>query len=225
MSGHQKHLSSFLDAQGRLIRFPAKQKMQAEALAYLSEKLEPGRVYTESEVNDLLNEWHTFRDPATLRRGLYNAYLLNRSDDGRQYSVPPKTPELLPSSEQDNEALCQLLRRYNRQFNSDQEDFSFHIEQDGRLAAGITACRVMDTMEIEALCVDEAFRGRGYGTQLMQRIEQIAREKGLRQLSVWTYSFQAPGFYEKLGFECLFSLDPCFGEYQQIFYRKMLGQN
>ena len=93
MSGHTKHLDSFLDAEGRLTRFPAKQKMQLEALCYLAEKLEPGRVYTEPEINDILNEWHTFRDPATLRRGLYNAYLLNRSDDGRQYTVPPKATE------------------------------------------------------------------------------------------------------------------------------------
>ena len=225
MSGHTKHLDSFLDAEGRLTRFPAKQKMQLEALSYLAEKLEPGRVYTEPEINDLLNEWHTFRDPATLRRGLYNAYLLNRSDDGSRYTVPPKEPELLPSSEQDNEALHLMLRRHNRQFNADQETFAFHIKQDGRLVAGITACRVLDTMEIECLCVDEDFRGKGYGTRLMRRIEDIAREKHLRQITVWTYSFQAPDFYGKLGYERLFTIAPCYGGYHQIFFRKLLGQN
>ena len=133
--------------------------------------------------------------------------------------------EIQPSSERDHDALHQLLRRYNRQFNADQEDFAFHIERDGKLIAGITACRVLDTMEIEYLCVEEAFRGKGYGRRLLQTVEQIAAEKKLRQITLWTYSFQAPGFYERLGYERLFALDPCFGAYQQIFFRKRLGQN
>ena len=222
MSGHVKRLDSFLDAQGRLTRFPAKQKMKAEALSYLAEKFEPGRSYTEREVNELLGRWHTFSDPATLRRALYDGWYLNRSEDGKEYQAAPQEPE--PGTQEDAAALHELLRRYNRQFNADQEDFTFCIRRNGRLAAGITACRVLDTMEVEYLCVDEAFRGRGYGKELLQKIEKTAEEKNLRQITVWTYSFQAPGFYEKMGYERLFTLDPCYGNYQQVFFRKTLGQ-
>ena len=85
-------LKNFLDADGRLVRFPAKRKMKLEALAYLAEKFETGRKYTEKEVNELLLSWHTFRDPATLRRELYNSRFLGRDADGALY-WPEKSEE------------------------------------------------------------------------------------------------------------------------------------
>ena len=47
-------LKNFLNADGMLVQFPAKRKMKLEALAYLAEKFESGRKYTEKEVNELL---------------------------------------------------------------------------------------------------------------------------------------------------------------------------
>lgn len=78
-------LKNFLDAEGRLVRFPAKRNMKLEALAYLAEKFEKDKKYTEKEVNELLLEWHTFHDPATLRREMYNACLLGRDAGGALY--------------------------------------------------------------------------------------------------------------------------------------------
>lgn len=91
------NLRHFLDAEGKLIAFPARQKMKRYALLYLSEKIEAGRSYTEREINDILLKWHTFADPATLRRELYDIHLLDRSRDGREYHLsdtPPSPQEL-----------------------------------------------------------------------------------------------------------------------------------
>lgn len=65
-------LTPFLDEEGRLISFPAKHKKKLIALWYLAGKIEANRQYTEPEINTLLNAWTLFRDPATLRRELYN---------------------------------------------------------------------------------------------------------------------------------------------------------
>ena len=83
----------FLDEAGRLAAFPSKQKKQQAALFYLAGKFRPGRRYSEQEVNALLEEWHTFHDPCTLRRGLYDARLLNRTPDGSAYWLEPARPE------------------------------------------------------------------------------------------------------------------------------------
>ncbi len=90
-------LRSFLDAQGRLTGFPAKRKTRMYALLYLARRFEADRVYTEREVNELLHRWHTFGDPATLRRELFDARFLDRSPDGREYRLSPErpTPEAL----------------------------------------------------------------------------------------------------------------------------------
>ena len=93
----QDTLRGFLDGEGRVTQFPARRKKRLAALQYLAGKFAPGRVYTEREVNEVLLFWHTFRDPATLRRKLYDFHFLNRTPDGRAYALadPQPTPEEL----------------------------------------------------------------------------------------------------------------------------------
>ncbi len=87
-------LTHFMDAEGRLVMFPAKRKMKLQALLYLAGKFEKDRIYTEKEVNALLSRWHTFGDPATLRRELYHHRLLNREPSGASYWLEPVQPDL-----------------------------------------------------------------------------------------------------------------------------------
>ena len=77
-------LLPFLNERGQLTALPAKHKKKLMALWYLAGKLEAGRQYTEPEINDLLDGWTTFHDPATLRRELYNKHLLSRTEDCRR---------------------------------------------------------------------------------------------------------------------------------------------
>ena len=66
----------------RLIQPFLNGKMQLAALWYLAGKLEPDRRYSEAELNDLLDAWSTFHDPATLRRELYNKKLVTARNTG-----------------------------------------------------------------------------------------------------------------------------------------------
>lgn len=84
-------IKNHLDNEGRLTRWPSKRSLQLVALDYLAEKLEPRRVYSEKEINALLNSWHTFGDPALLRRELYERGLLNRAPNGSEYWRTPNT--------------------------------------------------------------------------------------------------------------------------------------
>lgn len=87
-------LRHFLNADGKLTGFPAKRKMKLWALFYLSGKFKPYRAYTEREINDILLIWHTFADPATLRRELYDYRFLDRSADGRVYRLGARMPTM-----------------------------------------------------------------------------------------------------------------------------------
>ncbi len=89
---HLSILKTFLDGENRLKAFPSKRKLQLCAVRYLAEKFEPGRIYTEGEVNGILNRWHTFRDPETLRRELYQNHCLDRKRDGSAYWVESASP-------------------------------------------------------------------------------------------------------------------------------------
>ena len=85
-------LKNFLDAKEKLKAFPAKRKRKLYALIYLSGKLEMEREYTEREINEVLSNWHTFADPAMLRRELYDYRFLDRSKDGRVYRLADRQP-------------------------------------------------------------------------------------------------------------------------------------
>lgn len=87
-------IAPFLDGQGRLTALPAKNKKKLAALWYLAQKIQLERVYTESEINDLLDEWTTFHDPATLRRELYNKHLLDRTADCKSYWKEAELPTI-----------------------------------------------------------------------------------------------------------------------------------
>ena len=78
-----------MDEQGRLIQWPAKMKIQRMAIDYLAARFEPGREYSEREVNELLLEWHHFEDWALLRRMLYDWGYMERERDGTRYRLIP----------------------------------------------------------------------------------------------------------------------------------------
>ncbi len=87
-------MKNFLNTENQLVSMPAKRKVRLQALVYLAEKFEPGRTYTEREVNDVLNAWHTFGDPATLRRELYDYRFLGREATGATYWLEENQPTL-----------------------------------------------------------------------------------------------------------------------------------
>lgn len=90
-------LRNFLNPEGKLTAFPAKRKMKLYALLYLAQKIPADTDFTEREINDILLNWHTFADPATLRRELYDYRFLDRSRDGKvcRLAEEQPTPETL----------------------------------------------------------------------------------------------------------------------------------
>lgn len=127
--------------------------------------------------------------------------------------------EIKKSSEQVNEKVHQMLQEYDAQFMEDSGDYSFYIEEDGHIASGIVASAVFDTVEIDYLCVAEAYRGRGYGEQLLNKVEKMAAAK---RIILNTNSFQAPNFYKKMGYKQLFKIAPAFKDYDQYYFIKEL---
>lgn len=80
-------LNGYFNEAGKLQNFPGKKqkKKQALVLQFLAEKFSDNQNYTETEVNEILNQNHTFNDPATLRRLMFGQGILGRTIDGRRY--------------------------------------------------------------------------------------------------------------------------------------------
>lgn len=84
---NENEIRGYLDSDGRVTLMPPKRKKKLLVLAYLADRIPPDKVYTEREFNELLNTLHTFGDAAILRRELFDYYLVNRSQDGKNYSL------------------------------------------------------------------------------------------------------------------------------------------
>ena len=77
---------------GKLTALPAKRKKKLAALLWITDHTSPKETYTEAGFNALLDALHSFDDPATLRRELCDAGLVERSADGTRYRLDPDRP-------------------------------------------------------------------------------------------------------------------------------------
>ena len=83
----------------------------------------------------------------------------------------------------------------------------FIRDDGGALEAGVYAYGWGGVLEVELLWVSESARGRGLGSRIMRAVEDEARSLGFSKIVLDTFSFQAPGFYEKLGFRITSTID------------------
>ncbi|MBX3719542.1 MAG: GNAT family N-acetyltransferase [Parachlamydiales bacterium] len=77
-------------------------------------------------------------------------------------------------------------------------------------------------LHIKYLYVEEDCRGLGYATSLMQRALEYGKQRGCRFAFVETMSFQAPEFYQKLGFSIDFKRDGFDAGTSFYYLRKIL---
>lgn len=76
--------------------------------------------------------------------------------------------------------------------------------------------------ELKQLWVEDGNRGQRIGSELVRAVEEEANRRGCRQIVLSTHSFQAPGFYERLGFSRLASIPEYPQGYENILYLKRL---
>lgn len=101
----------------------------------------------------------------------------------------------------------------------------FLRDADGHLIAGLDGFSWGGYAKIEWLWVRGDHRRHGLGKQLMRAAEDEAVERGCGVVRVDSHTFQAPGFYEKLGYERIgFASDTPKG-HGEVFFSKRLSAN
>ena len=81
----ERAMTALMDANGIVLRWPRRSAERLAVLDHLARKFEAGRVYSEKEVNQRLNEFHSFGDWAMLRRELFAGGWLDRNPRTGQY--------------------------------------------------------------------------------------------------------------------------------------------
>ena len=80
-------IKRFLNKDGQIEVWPAKLKNKIGVLDYLVTKFEMSKVYSEAEINSVIEKWSSFGDHVLLRRALIDYKFLIRDSSGREYMV------------------------------------------------------------------------------------------------------------------------------------------
>ncbi|SRR6266545_5916980 len=75
------------------------------------------------------------------------------------------------------------------------------------IRAGLKGWTWCGSCYISTVWIHETLRRHGVGTQLVHAAEQEARARGCTHMVLGSFSFQAPGFYQKLGYEAFAVLE------------------
>jgi GNAT superfamily N-acetyltransferase len=99
-----------------------------------------------------------------------------------------------------------------------------HPESD-EIMGGLYALTAFSHLWIEILFVPEPMRGIGIGRKLMMQAEAEAVKRGCHAAALDTFSFQARGFYERLGYSVFGTLNDCPPGHKRFYLTKRLGSN
>jgi ribosomal protein S18 acetylase RimI-like enzyme len=110
----------------------------------------------------------------------------------------------------DCDRIAVNLDRYNREFFGE-TGFSqiglFIRDETGEIRAGLVGSTYAGWLYVSDLWVAGSLRRRGIGRQLLAMAEARAVALGCHSARLDTFSFQAPDFYRKFGWEVLATLD------------------
>ena len=131
-------------------------------------------------------------------------------------------PELKPA---DAEIIRKGIYAYNDAL-VDSPDGHLGIlvkDDEGNTVGGLTGRWYYGWLFIELLWLPETIRGQDIGTEVMQQAETYALANGITGIWLDTFSFQARGFYEKLGYVVFGELPDYPGTHTRYFLQKRLG--
>lgn len=110
-------------------------------------------------------------------------------------------------SEATETKMSQGVQEYARSHgvNIDWKPFALELFNEQNETIGVLeAFSSYSSIYINELWVDKAYRGKGYGRQLIAELERLYKNKGFNNINTVTCAFQAPDFYKKCGFTAEF---------------------
>ncbi|MEF3311176.1 GNAT family N-acetyltransferase [Paenibacillus sp. GYB004] len=98
----------------------------------------------------------------------------------------------------------------------------FLRDESGRVAGGIFCETFSYCMYIDVFWIDELYRSQGCGKRLLLEAERAGKAMGCLFSHTSTFSYQAPEFYKRMGYEVFGVLDEYPDGIKQFFLKKRL---
>jgi ribosomal protein S18 acetylase RimI-like enzyme len=127
----------------------------------------------------------------------------------------------------DRQTLQDAIDRFNvRVTGLDEGHFvSLYVrDEKGRLLGGLTGEVWAGWLHVKVLWLDESLRRQGLGSRLLAQAEEQARAHGCKGVFLETFSFQAPDFYRRHGYQVFGRVEEYPGEHSQFLLKKRLDR-
>lgn len=136
-------------------------------------------------------------------------------------------PAITKSSDEESRYVRHKLIEFNTEHLPENmnryEEINLNIKDaDGRIVGGLLSAVCWNWMEIDILWVDQYQRAKGLGSKLLMEAERIAREKECEFVKLNTFSFQAPDFYKKHGYQVMAIIENAPVGQKHYYFRKEL---
>ena len=133
--------------------------------------------------------------------------------------------EIIELNEEQIEEIEDKLSAYDQDFIKFKLDGNIQIgiKENGKIIAGLDACMTaFKILYVSTVFVEEPYRRKGYGSKLMQEMENRAKKMGANIIRLDTFNWQGKDFYEAIGYEMVGSYENKFDGYSEHFFLKRL---
>lgn len=108
-----------------------------------------------------------------------------------------------------NRNHCEWIRKNTEILPSKRNYNNFCVYDGEKLVGGAIGIIRFGWYFLEELWLESKYRGNDLGTKLIDQIEECARENDCLGVRLNTWSFQALGFYEKMGYIVYATFEDC----------------
>ena len=142
-----------------------------------------------------------------------------------QYEISPCTKE--ESDFIDEQSDQYILDSSSLEVEDEEKVFVYQVtDQEGHLLGGcVLITDKLKTGSIIDLWVEEAHRGHGIGSALIQEAERKAKELGCYLAMIGTFDFQAKPFYDKLGYTLITKTHDYPKGHEHYFMQKRIDRH
>ena len=132
---------------------------------------------------------------------------------------------LVDLTEEQAEEIEERLSAFDEKYITYKMDGSIRIgiEEEGKLIAGLDACiTAFKILYVSTVFVDEAYRRKGFGAELIREMEKRAAAMGVNTIRLDTFNWQGKDFYEAMGYRAAGHYENAEDGYSEYFFVKRI---
>lgn len=119
-----------------------------------------------------------------------------------------------------NRENCEWILKNTEEIPTKTNYCNFGVYHNGKLIGGAVGYIEWNWYFLDQLWIEKEHRKSGIGTKIINKIEEYAKKNNLLGIRMETWSFQARGFYEKMGYNVYATFEDCPPGTIDYFLRK-----